>query len=259
MRSSFHASPLGLLRAISVAAALSVCLAGTALAADPVYIKPDDVDLIRLIPPAPTPNSPTTAEDFRVLLEVQAKRTPAEVAAANVDLERTLSRFSAVTGADLSPAKAPIANAVFDRAWKQAYVLTIAAKQHWHRKRPYLANPAIQLAVPAENTASYPSGHSTWGMLTAILLADILPEKAGVIFARGQQYGFERVIGGVHYPSDVAAGRIAGSVLAAALLRNPQMQDDLKRAAEEIRPQLGLPPLTPAIQPAQIPDGAAID
>ncbi len=71
-------------------------------------------------------------------------------------------------------------------------------------------------------------------------------EKATVIFERGKQFGFERLIGGVHYPSDVEAGRITGSVLAAELLRNAAFQADLARAAVEVRTALGLPPLQPA-------------
>lgn len=222
-----------------------------ALAQDaPVYIRPGQVDLIKILAPAPLPGSTTTKEDLRMLLDLQALRTPAAVAAANADVVRNLSRFSEAVGTDLSKSAAPVANAVIDRAWDQSYALVTAVKQHWKRERPYLADPAIHLAVPAENTPSYPSGHATYGMEMAILLAAIVPEKATVIFARGTQFGFERLIGGVHYPSDVEAGRITGSVLAAELLRSAAFQADLARAAVEVRSALGLPPLQAGAEPA---------
>ncbi len=68
--------------------ALALVLAGPVLAAEPDYIRPDQVDLIRILPPAPAPGSATTQDDFRILLDYQKARTPAQVAAANEDVKR---------------------------------------------------------------------------------------------------------------------------------------------------------------------------
>ncbi len=241
-------SPQPWLAGLLVAALLAVGLP-PARAEEPLYVRPGQVDLIKVLAPAPAPGSATTAEDYRILLAYQAARTPQQIEQARADVARNIGRFSDVVGTDLSKSAAPIANAVIDRAWTEAYELVTAAKQYWHRERPYLANPEIHLALPAENTASYPSGHATYGMVIAILLADIVPEKATAIFERGRQFGIQRLIGGVHYPSDVEAGRITGSVLGAELLRSPALQADLARAAVEVRTALGLPPLAPGALP----------
>ncbi len=243
--------------AVLVLAVLALSPPLAARAQEAVYIQPGQVDFIKILAPAPLPGSAVTKEDLRILLELQQIRTPEQVAAANADVARNLSRFSEAVGTDLSKTAAPVANAVIDRAWDQSYALVTAVKQHWQRQRPYLADPAIHLAVPAENTPSYPSGHSTYGMEIAILLAAMVPEKATVIFERGTQFGFERLIGGVHYPSDVEAGRITGSVLAAELLRNAAFQADLARAAVEVRTALGLPPLQAGAEPAAPKPAAA--
>lgn len=244
------------LRGAALALLLAVAATAPGHAADPVYIQPGQVDLIKVLPPAPAPGSPTTVEDFRILRELQASRTPEEIKAAEADVLRSLDRFSAAVGTNLSSTAAPVANAVFDRAWNQAYTQVAAVKDYWNRERPYLVNPAVRLAVAPENTPSYPSGHATYGTLTAILLAAIVPEKAGVIFDRGAQFGVERLIGGVHYPSDVEAGHIAGSILAVELLRSAAFQADLARAAAEVRAALGLPPLTPAMKPVPAPEAS---
>lgn len=238
---------------------LAAALAGgqPVRAEEPVYIAAGQVDLAKVLAPAPLPESRTTTADFRILFELQASRTPAQVEQAKADVLRVLSGFSGAVGTDLSKKAAPITNEVIDRAWKQAYVLVIDAKKHWSRQRPYLANAQIQLAVPAENTPSYPSGHATYGTLMAILLANIVPEKATAIFDRGWEMGFDRLIGGVHYPSDVDAGRITGSVLGAELLRSPALQADLARAAVEVRTALGLPPLQAGAEPAAPAPAAA--
>src|SRR2546423_173969 len=55
---------------------------------------------------------------------------------------------------------------------------------------------------------SYPSGHARYGAVTAILLANMVPEKRRELFARGWDYGESRVVGGVHFPTDVESGRI---------------------------------------------------
>ncbi len=48
--------------------------------------------------------------------------------------------------------------------------------------------------------------------------------------------------GGVHYPSDVAGGHLAGTALAAQLYRSPRFVADEVAATAELRAALGLPP-----------------
>ena len=50
---------------------------------------------------------------------------------------------------------------------------------------------------------------------------------------RGREIGWDRVIGGVHHPSDITAGRVLGLAVARALLRNPDFQTDLEEVKEE--------------------------
>ncbi|MBA4789666.1 MAG: phosphatase PAP2 family protein [Rhizobiales bacterium] len=228
-------------------------------AADPYYIGPADLDLTKVIAPAPARDSAITREDVRVLLDLQAVRTPEMVAMANADVERSLSRFSQAAGADLSVARAPVANAFFDKVGSDAAAIMILAKTHWRRVRPYLAFPEVKVVVPPEATFSYPSGHSAFGIETAILLAQMLPEKAEILFARGIQFGFERAIAGVHYPSDVEAGRQAGTAIIAVMMRSPAFRTDFEAARAEVRtlaglpadlPQMTAPPLAPALPAA---------
>ena len=59
----------------------------------------------------------------------------------------------------------------------------------------------------------------------------MVPEKRDAIFARGREYGDNRVVDGVHYPSDVEAGRIDGTLVADALMANPEFQKAFAEAA----------------------------
>ena len=68
-------------------------------------------------------------------------------------------------------------------------------------------------------TWHYPSGHANAGYTIAIVLAQMVPEKRAEIFARAQAFALNRVIGGVHFRSDIEAGRLSGTLIAAAMFR----------------------------------------
>jgi membrane-associated phospholipid phosphatase len=97
--------------------------------------------------------------------------------------------------------------------------------------------------------ASYPSGHSAFGTICALVLADIVPEKRYELFARGREYGAARLVVGAHFPDDVESGRIAGTLATALMRQNARFQHDLAEARVSLRAALGLaaepPDLTP--------------
>jgi acid phosphatase (class A) len=69
----------------------------------------------------------------------------------------------------------------------------------------------------------------------------MVPEKAAAIFNRAAILAHSRVVAGVHYPTDVEAGRISGSVIDNVLLHEPRFMVDFGKAREEVRHALGLP------------------
>jgi hypothetical protein len=65
------------------------------------------------------------------------------------------------------------------------------------------------------------------------ILAEIFPEKKERLLKRGLQVGEDRVIAGIHFPSDVAAGQKLGDAIADKLLADPQFNEALKQAKAE--------------------------
>ena len=63
--------------------------------------------------------------------------------------------------------------------------------------------------LPPPEGDSYPSGHAMDSYLTAILLAQMVPEKRSALFERAASNAQSRVIAGVHYPSDLEGGKLA--------------------------------------------------
>ena len=64
--------------------------------------------------------------------------------------------------------------------------------------------------------------------------AQLAPDLKAAILARGLQIGDDRVIGGVHFPSDVDAGRTLAHDLFTRLMASPAFQADLAHAKAEV-------------------------
>lgn len=113
------------------------------------------------------------------------------------------------------------------------------AKDHYKRQRPFsfykedTCNPEQQQDL--STNGSYPSGHTSIGWATALVLAELNPERQNEILTRGYEMGQSRVICGYHYQSDVDAGRLTGSVIVARLHADPGFQAQLKKAKKEFR------------------------
>lgn len=216
------------------------------------YLSAGEVDLLALLPPPPASGSAAQQRDVQAMLEAQTRRTKAAAARADADAEISLFRFADVLGASFSKNKLPKLSAFFDRVRSSGSPPVAAVKNYWHRPRPFVGNSKIHPTPAAKNSVlnddrrtysySFPSGHATFGATCAIILANMVPEKRSELFARGWEYGENRTVGGVHYPSDVEAGRIDATVLVYAMMRNPRYQRDFAEAKAELRTQLGLVP-----------------
>jgi acid phosphatase (class A) len=211
--------------------------------ADTWFIAPDSVQLRLLLPPAPADDSALTHEEVGELHRIQAAASPDRVALAQADTTISVFRFADVLGPAFTPEKLPKVAALFAHMDADEWPIADAAKDAFPRTRPYLLAPnEVAPLVHKASGGSYPSGHMTVGTMMGITLAWMVPEKRDAIFARITQYGMSREVGGMHFPSDVAAGRIAGTVIAEALWKSPGFQAEYAPARAELRAALGLPP-----------------
>ena len=80
---------------------------------------------------------------------------------------------------------------------------------------------------------SYPSGHTSLGWSTALVLAEMVPELQDTLLRTGFQYGESRVIVGAHYQSDVDAGYLCGTTAVAVMHASEYFQKDLEAARKE--------------------------
>ena len=70
------------------------------------------------------------------------------------------------------------------------------------------------------DSPSFPSGHTTYGYMGALLLAELVPDRFQEMVVRAAEYGNDRIIMGAHYAMDVLGGRTVATYDLAHLLAN---------------------------------------
>ena len=112
-------------------------------------------------------------------------------------------------------------------------------KAFYHRRRPFeVFNEHLLWEAEEEELrgeGSYPSGHTMRGWTVAMLLAEINPDAADGLFARGWQYGESRVLVGAHWQSDVDVSRVAASIGYAKLQTSSAFRTQVRKARAEFK------------------------
>ena len=224
-------------------------MAASSVISSPVYAKgavpfisATDLDLIKLLPPPPANDSAQTKAELGEVLTMQVTRTPEMVARAEADATENIWRFADVMGPKFTAENLPKLAAFFARVTSTEGAVVDPSKDFWQRPRPYQASEFVKPVVNMTASGSYPSGHASGGTLMGIVLANMVPEKRTEIMARAREYANNRIVGGVHYQSDIEAGRIVGTLIAANLMTRDDFKTGFAAAKAELRRQLALGP-----------------
>jgi acid phosphatase (class A) len=231
-------------RLLRVFLLLAAALLGAAAGAAN-YLEGDEPDLARLLPPPPANDSAQTRRELDELLQLQRDRSPKDVEYARANIAIGIEQFAGALGdvAEVTKGLPPSVKSLFEAVRADERAVLDGAKKHYDRPRPVALDSRIQPVLEPIVNAAYPSGHSTWVFATAALLSDMVPERRAAIWARAEDFARQRMVGGVHYRSDIDAGRLAGVVIAAYLLESPRYQGAAAAATADLRNFLKLPPL----------------
>jgi acid phosphatase (class A) len=218
----------------SYAFVLVTILASLAWAAKaPKYIHPQDVDSASIMPGPPADDSAEHKAEIETVFQWQNKRTTEDVQRCKKEATADVFVFADVLGDWFNARSLPITGELMNQAHTDASACSQEIKKKYNRQRPFTVDDRIKPCVFEEASASYPSGHALRGILWASLLSEMFPEHRDALMARGRQFGDDRVIAGVHWPSDVEAGQKLGAEIARKLLDNPDFKNDLQHAREE--------------------------
>ncbi len=205
------------------------------------YLTDGAIDVAALLPPPVALGSAEELAELAVVLSLQAQRGAGDGQRIHNEDAMSLATFSDAVGPWFTPGRLPLVSALVLAIHAECRPFIHAGKALFAHPRPPAVDPRVAPLV-SEGEGSYPSGHSTRGMADALILAELVPEARQALLDRGQRIGFDRVVAGVHFPSDVAAGRVLGQAIARALLANPGFRAALAGLRDEIAAARGSAP-----------------
>lgn len=155
--------------------------------------------------------------------------------------------YSEALGFNISRSETPAIYNLISRSYHTAEQTSKNPKEKYMRIRPVIRFNEIPTGradrlESLRTSGSYPSGHTTRGMATALVLAEMAPEYQDTILRRGFEYGESRVIVSAHYQSDVNAGYMCASAIVAAMHSVPDFLTDMEAARKEYYDKTGRKP-----------------
>ncbi len=119
-----------------------------------------------------------------------------------------------VRDAKMSEVRAARVFALLNMAMHDAGVGCWESKYHYFNPRPSQLDPSIKTQIGLPNFPSYTSGHSTFSAAAASILSYLFPSGTESFAVMRDEAGISRLYGGIHYRSDIEAGKQHGARIA---------------------------------------------
>ena len=134
-------------------------------------------------------------------------------------------------------------------------------KHHFRVARPADRTPLIEPVVQTPGHGSYPAGHATQCHIAKAVLAELFNRKAGTetfdqLEKLANRIGENRVVAGLHYPTDIAQGKVLGEALGAHFIAMAKVTDSALKwlwgeaLADEVNAAISTQGGTPAVASA---------
>lgn len=171
-------------------------------------------------PPAP-PDAAATAAEIQQLKAMAGRRDTAtldrikfwDAGAAPYRWNEFYIEYSNITNV-IPGSFASRANALINVAMYDAVIAAWDAKYTYNRPRPTEFDSTLTATAPVPRSPSYPSEHAATAGAASAVLAYLYPMDAQSFLNMAEEAARSRVVGGVQYPSDIAAGLDLGRKVA---------------------------------------------
>lgn len=188
-----------------------------------------------VVHPFPSSDSREQADDWQQLLDWQSKRTDADCKSAELERVGSPETFIATLTPPIPPRDVEKILPLLRRIWNDSAYVIHHFKDSYLRDRPYVQRPQeIKPCISLPSSPSYPSGHAAQGTAFGEVLADLYPSRAKEMRTRALEFGNHRVLGGVHFPSDIAQGRAIALEMMKRIRANAIYQASLKEIRESL-------------------------
>ncbi|MCX5794717.1 MAG: phosphatase PAP2 family protein [Elusimicrobia bacterium] len=179
------------------------------------------------LPPAPVPGSALDKADLIQLHDWEKRRTKQQCAAAQAQEHAYFDEFFG----DISPFVKPLPQEAADFLRQVQDDVDVAVgrlKDQNQRPRPYRHDSSLHPCLGRIGGLSYPSGHAALSSVYALMLSELVPARTPEFLTAAGKAALNRVIGGVHHPSDIEAGKLLGDMLYARFSKDPAFQAQIE-------------------------------
>jgi acid phosphatase (class A) len=199
------------------------------------------VNLIDVLLPAPIAQEPRGVADREVYKITRAlkgtSRWQMAVDDVSTDTASMMRGFACAARINMTPANAPKTAALLERASRDALSAANGVRTFYKKRRPFLADPGETCEAQTDSLSlsyDYPAPAATRGWTWALILSELVDDRAAAILARGRAFGESGVVCGVHTMSAVEAGRMAADATMAVTHTEPPYQDAVVAARREL-------------------------
>ncbi|HEY1987052.1 MAG TPA: phosphatase PAP2 family protein [Terracidiphilus sp.] len=200
------------------------------------YVDTAVLNVQALVADPPAVGSAANKAELATLHGIEAARTSQLAASAKADEdEEDMFAFKSVLGSQFTPELLPLTAELGTHVKNEQSVVGGLLKRNFQRPRPYQTDSTLHPICALKSAHdSYPSGHALTGYLEALTLAELFPDKRNAILERADEYARNRLVCGVHYPSDIEASRRVAYAVFGFMLSSPKFQHDLEASRAEI-------------------------
>ncbi|HNC23863.1 MAG TPA: phosphatase PAP2 family protein [Opitutaceae bacterium] len=202
------------------------------------FLAREAIDVKAVLPAPPPIGSLAALGDLEAVRQAQVMRTPQDVAWAVLIEDDTVFNNASVLGPWFAADKLPHTAGFFARVTADVLSVSYRAKDLFLRPRPPKVDPALHPCVHLSESGSYPSRHSTQAFVWAYVLGEIFPEHQAELIERAHRAAWGRVLGGVHYPTDLIGGKILADAIIAELRKLPEYRAAVEKCRQEAAPYL---------------------
>lgn len=190
------------------------------------YLELSGLDLTA-VPASPLAGSREDKADFVTLFAWQSRRTGEDCARAKSEMYHSYEVFFGKITPFTAPQPAEV-TAFFKNAAEDSVAANTYLKNVYQRQRPFLRDARLTPCIPKTAGLSYPSGHASMARLFALILGDLAPSRRAEFIARADEAALNRVLAGVHHPTDVEAGKLLAGTLYKQLLAQPGFATEMR-------------------------------
>lgn len=179
------------------------------------------------IPDFPIKGSPEQTADETELRKLQKSRSVKDCARATSEVVVNLQNFYGKPYGELNEQQTQLLAPFIEEIRHESGPYIGQIKKGYTRLRPYEYIKDLNPCVHKETSFAYPSGHATLAVLYSLVLADLFPSQKSILAKRADQIALDRVLGGVHHPTDIAAGKKLGLLLYTEIKKSQAYNDDI--------------------------------